>query len=103
MIISLVEITFIFKVLRIIFRALLKGRKEHILAKTSPTKSEEKYIPLVKQTNCTKTLDTPLADLTLVTLPINIPKKINVQNVIQILFDHMDHYVPNNNYQYDHF
>ena len=39
--------------------------------------SVEKYIPLVKATNCTTQLETPEADFSVVMLPINIPNPIN--------------------------
>ena len=56
---------------------LEKGRILQIFEKVFPTISVEKYIPLVKATNCTTILATPDDDFSVVMLPINIPSAIN--------------------------
>ena len=59
------------------FTELSNGKNSHILAKVLPNNSLGKYIPEVKQTNCTIILDTPEDDFSVVILPINIPRAIN--------------------------
>ena len=71
----------LFNVALIIFSELSNGNISQILANTSPTKSFEKYIPLVKQTSCTTMLPTPPVAFSLTKLPINIPSAINKTDI----------------------